>query len=83
MKEASSSRRSFLKQLGTALAVGVGLAVVPVSQAVAAGTHCCRDSTCPTCPGSAVKYRCSTSCPGGPTGCHCYQPNGTCFDTGC
>jgi len=82
LSKETNTRRGFLRQLGTAFAVGVGLAVIPATQALAA-TNCCKDPSCnlPNC--NKVKYRCSSTCPSGPVGCRCYTGAGQCFTIGC
>ncbi len=45
---AGTNRRSFLRQVGKSLAIGLGVALIPTSQALAA-TTCCRDNSCSGC----------------------------------
>ncbi len=78
---ARPTRRQFLRQsarrLAITLAAGAGLALLQAGQAQAACSTCCRDSTCPTCSGTAVRFRCT---PG--NCCICHDPVGTnCFST--
>ncbi len=71
-----STRRHFLRRLGTTLAAGAGLAIFPASQAQAACSTCCPDTSCPPgCGGSGSRYRCQ---PG--NCCICHRDIG-CFST--
>lgn len=79
--DGSYDRRRFMRQAVVTLGVGLGVLLVPGT--AHAATRCCRDSSCNRCDGPPVKYRCSSTCPGGPVGCKCYQPQGQCFTTGC
>lgn len=71
------SRRRFLRRLAATAGVGLGLAILPTAQALA--VQCCRDSSCPTCSGSNVRYRC-TGC--GTSCCKCLPEQGPCFTPG-
>jgi len=65
MGEASDSnpvsRGRFLRKLGTTLAIGLGIALVPAGKAHAEGSSCCPDSTCPSC-NNGTPTRCFDSC---------------------
>lgn len=74
------SRRRFLRQLMTTVGLGLGLVVVSAQPAFA--SQCCRDSSCPNCPGTPVKYKCTDNCGGGVC-CICHANVGQCFTTGC
>jgi hypothetical protein len=79
----TTSRRRFLREALVTLGAGLGVVLIPVT-AHAAGTTCCKDTTCPHCDNGLTKYRCSSTCPGGPNGCRCYTAHtGSCFSTGC
>lgn len=79
----TSDRRSFLRRAGVTIAAGLGLALVPISQAMASVITCCREgsASCPSCPGSDVKFICQCSGGGNPF-CICHQPTGGCFQHG-
>jgi hypothetical protein len=70
----SIGRRHFIRRMTTTLAAGLGLAVIPATAAWAPCSSCCRDDTCPNCPGPNQRYRCS---PG--NCCICHSPQGQCF----
>src|SRR5437773_861095 len=72
----STSRRSFLRLLGTTVAAGIGLALLPLQAAAAPCSTCCKDSSCQFCSGTPVRYRCQ---PG--NCCICHADVGTCFST--
>lgn len=76
--EVQTDRRAFLRRLGQTLLAGVGL-VLATARPAQALVNCCRDSSCPSCPGSNVRYRCS-ACP--PPNCVCLPPGGTCVQIG-
>jgi hypothetical protein len=78
--EVPASRRRFLKRLGAAVAVGMGVALVPVTNAFATD-RCCKSSSCPSCPPGQVAYSCGGSCGG--SCCVCYTDIGNCFNTAC
>ncbi|MBO0846565.1 MAG: hypothetical protein J2P22_14235 [Nocardioides sp.] len=62
--------------------VGAGLGVILLPEAAhAANIHCCKDSTCPTCSGPPVRYRCTSSCFG--NFCTCHADVGQCFTEPC
>jgi len=67
--EGRESRGSFLRKLGKTVAIGLGVALVPASQAWAVNAQCCR-SNCKTCPEGEFAYYC-TECSG-------YQPSSCC-----
>jgi hypothetical protein len=78
--EVSVSRRTFMRQLATTVGAGLGIVALQATKAMAVN-NCCRDSTCPTCPGAKVRYRCTDSCVGG-TCCICHTNVGNCFNGG-
>lgn len=62
-------RRWFLRQLGALFGLGAGVLLFQTqpAQATPITYSCCRDSTCPYCPGDhSVRYKCipSTGCSG-------------------
>jgi hypothetical protein len=73
-------RRAFMRRVGGILAAGLGLTLVGSRSALAAPTSCCKDSTCPSCPGAAVRYKCMTS-DSGHTCCMCHTDVGQCYGT--
>jgi len=76
---ARTNRRRFLKQAGTTLAAGIGIALIP-SVAHASQVTCCPDSSCSmTCQGTPIKYRCTGSCP---SYCTCHTNVG-CYTIPC
>lgn len=76
LETTEATRRQFLRSAAATLAAGVGLALIPFSEAQAACSGCCPDSTCNnSCPGSPIRYRCQ---PG--NCCICHDPVG-CFGT--
>lgn len=86
LAEPTTSRRGFLRKLGTTVAVGIGVAAVP---ALAKGSpnyisyQCCPDyygTHCQKCNNSFVNFWCTNAeCPGGycygclPRGRGCFQ----------
>jgi len=68
--EKRESRGSFLRKLGKTVAIGLGVTLVPATNAWAVNSQCCRDTTCPSCPTGQNPYRC-TECSG-------YQPSSCC-----
>jgi hypothetical protein len=80
-----STRRAFLRRAGKTLAIGLGVSLLPVSNAYASGAHCCPDSSCGVgvCNHGTVNgYRCfdqcsNTSCCAGCLG------TGQCVDKPC
>lgn len=77
-------RRRFLRQVIGTIGVGAGIALLPEVAAHAAPTNvqCCRDSTCPTCSGTAVRYRCYNYCTKQGF-CACYANEPRCFTYPC
>ena len=84
LAEPTTSRRGFLRKLGTTIAVGIGFAAVP---ALAKGSPdfveyiCCPDygTHCPTCGGGRVNFWCRNSLCGGY--CKgCVVSGGGCYD---
>jgi hypothetical protein len=75
------SRRDFLRQLGKTLLVGVGVMTVAAMRAPDSVVTCCRDDTCPTCPGAKVRYSCRDSV-GNVCGCTCHANVGRCYTYG-
>lgn len=73
---AVTTRRRFLRRLGTTVAAGVGLAILPANEAWAPCSTCCKDDSCPFCPGGPRRYRCT---PG--NCCICHSDVGQCFST--
>ncbi|HEX2050809.1 MAG TPA: twin-arginine translocation signal domain-containing protein [Actinomycetota bacterium] len=69
-----SDRRKFLKRLGATIAAGVGLAVVPATNAYAPNYQCCptNEASCGTCPPGYTPHHCSNGC------CTCLQSTGNC-----
>jgi hypothetical protein len=80
--EEDTSRRGFLRRLGKTLAVGLGVAMIPIASAQAAGAHCCR-STCASCPQGNTAYTCFDEC-ANKNCCICFSnTNPNCFDKPC
>lgn len=81
--ETQTGRREFLRRVGQTLAVGLGLALIPGAASAQESLliTCCRDSSCPNCPGPEVRYRCHDSA-GNQCGCICTNPQGNCFTSG-
>lgn len=79
--EGRSSRRGFLRRLGTFAAVGLGIALMPATARAQSGRCCKNASACP-CPPGKFSYQCS-GCGLGPC-CKCLDTDrGECFDTAC
>lgn len=85
--EQPRSRRSFLRNLGTAVAIGLGVTAVPASRAFASSDnpnsvafYCCENtSKCKCCSGGGCHYWCySGVCGYGFCSTECYS--GNCFD---
>ncbi len=74
-----TARRAFLRQAAKALAAGIGIALIP-SVAQAAQMTCCRDGTCPACPGPEKRFRCLGTCP---SFCTCSSNPNNCFTIPC
>lgn len=69
-----TARRTFLRQVATALAAGIGIVLIP-GTAQASQVTCCPDNSCPTCPGPQKRFRCQGTCPSYCTcqsGTNCY-----------
>jgi hypothetical protein len=71
-------RRGFLRTLGKVTIAALGLGAVAAGPGPASVITCCRDSSCPACPGADVRYRCRDS-GGNACGCICHAPAGNCF----
>jgi hypothetical protein len=84
-EERGRSRSGFLRQMAKTLAVGLGVALVPASRAMAAGGSCCRNSECGSCsPGVGPAYKCFDNCRSGGCCVGCLTGHDTCFNfTGC
>jgi hypothetical protein len=76
-------RRSFFRQVGKTVAVGFGIALIPVARASATiqSVYCCPDTSgqCPPSgcfPGSTTYYCPSINCCAciNDSGCHLYNP---------
>ncbi len=65
-----SSRAAFLRKLGKTVAIGLGVALVPASNAWAISAHCCPDATCGQCPEGQTAWKCYE--------CSGYQPSQCC-----
>lgn len=79
-----TTRSSFLRQLVSALAAGVGLAAVAASRAKAEVLNCCPDATCglpANCSFPKIWYRCQ--CPGIGNYCVCAFNDGYCYNGPC
>ena len=50
-------RRRFLRQVGAAIAAGIGVSLVP-GVAPATNVQCCPSTTCPACPSGLHRFRC-------------------------
>lgn len=85
------TRRSFLRSVGAAMAVGVGALALPTTahaktvrgqrNATPLNSQCCRQN-CKTCSGTPVAYKCTDSC-NKRSCCVCLTPGPTCFNPGC
>jgi hypothetical protein len=84
----TSTRAGFLRRLGTTVAVGFGVALIPVSKAWAPSAWCCIDTSCPSCGTGEYQWRC-WECGGGnccqcqtiappPENCRWQLPCGVC-----
>lgn len=80
--DAGQNRRRFLRNALGVAGAGLTALVVTSAPAQAAGMRCCKDSSCPGCAGSPVRYRCHDYC-SGRSFCICHSDVGACFDTGC
>jgi hypothetical protein len=74
----ATNRRRFLRQLGTTLAAGMGIAWLPSQRAYA--VNCCPDPTCGSCPSGKRKFRCQ--CPDG-SYCTICLTRTTCYNGPC
>jgi len=82
LSEEPTTRAGFVKRLGKLAAVGLGVALVPATKALAMDIRCCRSTfcdaqchNCPTCPPYGYL------CPSNPCAscCTCYPTNiGSC-----
>jgi hypothetical protein len=79
--EEQSSRRRFLRQIGTALAVGVGAAILPSRARAGAGQCCASTTQCPQCSPPQKNYWCDCIDHFYCTGCR--SDAGTCFSAIC
>ena len=74
MIEEPTTRAGFVKRLGKLAAIGLGVALVPATNALAMNIQCCRsvscDAACHNCCGLNFGYR----CPSNPCAscCTCY-----------
>lgn len=60
--EEGTDRRGFLRRFGKAVAIGLGVALIPAAAASArSGSHCCR-SSCAVCPSGFTSYTCFDQC---------------------
>lgn len=73
-------RRGFMRRVAGVLAAGVGVTLFGAAPALAAPTTCCKDSTCPSCPGADVRYKCTTIDTGRHC-CVCHADVGQCYGT--
>jgi hypothetical protein len=84
-EEKRSSRRAFVKRLGAAVAIGLGVTMVGAQAARAQQPHCCiNDLRCGYLENSCrLDFKRAYYCVDQHTTCCCCEtPNGTCFDTG-
>jgi hypothetical protein len=77
--DGTSTRGSFIRNLGVTLAAATGIAVLFPGVARAT-TNCCRNDSCGPCSGGSLPYYCT--CPGG-NFCVCHAPQGDCYLGGC
>ena len=81
----TETRGAFLRKIAKTVAIGLGVALVPATQAWAVNAQCCRDDTCGPCRTGEFAYRC-TECSGySPSSCCQCQPFNTpgCQQYGC
>jgi hypothetical protein len=71
-----TTRGGFVRRLGKLTAIGLGVALVPVTNAWAPQSECCSDSTHCSCPGGGLPYFCTGGCGGC---CACLDPHPQCF----
>jgi hypothetical protein len=86
VEESRSSRGAFLRRFGTTLAIGLGVGLVPATNAWACTTRCCPadNATCGlppsySCGNGLVLKRCTDCCP---TCCACFSTGGCESHTG-
>ena len=84
--EEPTTRAGFVKRLGKMAAIGLGIALVPGTNALGINFNCCRssycDQQCAKCPLVCGPY--GYQCPSNPCAscCTCYSTNiGTCTPT--
>lgn len=80
------SRLSFLKATLGVVSAGAGMVLLPrvSADAAPAKTTCCKGTAargCVTCPGTAIRYRCTSDCSG--PYCICHLDVGQCFSFDC
>jgi hypothetical protein len=79
--EEPTTRAGFVKRLAKTVAVGLGIALVPATNAWAPTFQCCPDSTHCSCPNGGNPFRCNGGC-GGCCACltetQCFFRSGTC-----
>lgn len=77
--EDKTSRAAFIRRVGTFLAVGTGLAMLP-KEALAQSGRCCEWDPCGPCPPGQKAYSCngcSATC------CGCFSETAHCFNLPC
>lgn len=80
-----STRGAFLRKLAGTVAIGLGVAMVPATNAWALNARCCRNDACQiSCQPNEFKWQC-TECTGysPSTCCVCSTVDGPCQDYGC
>lgn len=80
----TTTRSSFLRQIVSALAAGLGVAAMAASRAKAEVLNCCPDATCglpANCSFPKIWYRCI--CPGIGNYCICAFNNNECYNGPC
>ena len=79
--DAPTTRRSFIRRVGKTIAIGLGVALVPVTNAWAPQDTCCPNSSCHCAPGAGNPFFCNGSC----GGCCACLTNTSCvtFSGGC
>lgn len=89
LPEPTTSRRGFLRKVGTTIAVGIGVAAVPALAKASpqfVAYVCCPDNTgahdCTICSGTQSNYWCTNpKCTDPPGFCFgCTRNTGQCFD---
>jgi hypothetical protein len=78
--ESPETRSGFLRRVAKLTAIGLGVALVPVTNAWAPQSQCCPDSThCPACPPMGGQpFRCNGGCGGC---CACVGDHTACYFT--